>query len=57
MWELKWASHSERESGRGTLLETNMHCTRSSGICLPNPNSLALIDSEISAFIRTDGHG
>jgi len=24
---------------------------------MPNPNSLALIVSQISAFIRTDGHG
>jgi len=28
---------------------------RRSGICTPNLNSLALIVSEISAFIRTDG--
>jgi len=42
--------------------DTNLHC---SGICMPNPSSLALIVSEISAFIRTDrqtesrtdGHG
>jgi len=34
--------------------ETNLRCVRSSGICRPNLNSLALIVSEISAFIRTD---
>jgi len=31
-----------------------LECVRSSGICTPNLNSLALIVSEISAFIRTD---
>jgi len=30
-------------------------CARSSGICMPSPNSIALKVSEISAFIRTDG--
>jgi len=35
-------------------LETNLRCVKSSGICPPNLNSLALIVSEISAF-RTDG--
>jgi len=28
--------------------------TRSLGICMPNPNSLPLIVSKISAFTRTD---
>jgi len=40
---LEWAWHST---------ETNLRCVRSSG--KPNLNSLALIASEISAFIRTD---
>jgi len=30
-------------------------CAKNSGICMPSPNSLALIVSEISAFIWTDG--
>jgi len=34
----------------GGLCETNLRCVRSSGI-------FTLIVSEISAFIRTDGHG
>jgi len=37
--------------------ETTLRCVRSSGICKPNLKSLALIVSEISAFIRADGHG
>jgi len=41
LWALKWA----------------LRCVRSSGIFIPSPNSLAVIVSEISAFIRTDGHG
>jgi len=45
VWALKWAWHSA---------ETNLRCVRSSGICMPSPNSLAFIVSEISAFIRTD---
>jgi len=52
LWALEWAWQST---------ETNLRCVRSSGICTPNLNSLALIVSEISAFIRTDrrtdGHG
>jgi len=32
--------------------ESNLRCVSSSGICMPNPNSLALTVSEISAFIR-----
>jgi len=44
-WALEWASH---------IAETNLRCVRSSRICMPNPNSLAYIVSEISAFIRTD---
>jgi len=43
-WEWEWL-----------IAETNLRCARSSGTCMPNPNSLALIVSEISAFIRTDG--
>jgi len=38
LWALKWA----------------LRCVRSSGIFIPSPNSLAVIVSEISAFIRTD---
>jgi len=38
----------------GHIAETNLRCGRSSGIYTPNLNSLALIVSEISAFIRTD---
>jgi len=37
--------------------ETNLRYTGISGICMPNPNSVALIVSEFSALIRTDGHG
>jgi len=56
LWSLEWARH---------IAETNLRCVRSSGICMPNLDSLALILSEISAFIRTDrqtvrrrdGHG
>jgi len=48
LWALEWAwDHAE----------TNLRCARSSGICMSNPNSLALIVSEITAFIRTDGPG
>jgi len=46
LWALEWTWHDA---------ETNLRCVRSSGICTPNRNSLALIVSEISAFIRTDG--
>jgi len=48
LWALEWAWPAAK---------TNLRCVRSSGICVPNPNSLALIVSEISAFIQTDGHG
>jgi len=45
LWALEWSWH---------IAETNLRCVRSSGICMPNLNSLAPIVSEISAFIRTD---
>jgi len=45
LWALEWAWYPA---------ETNLRYARSSGICMPNLNSLALIISEISAFIRTD---
>jgi len=48
LWAFKWAWH---------ISETNLRCAVFSGICMPNPNIVALIVSEISAFIRTDGHG
>jgi len=35
------------------IAETNLRCA---GICMPNPRIVAPIVSEISAFIRTDGH-
>jgi len=35
--------------------ETNLRCAGISGICMPNATIVALIVSEISAFIRTDG--
>jgi len=35
-------------------LWTNLRCVRSLKIWMPSPNSLALIVSEISAFIRID---
>jgi len=35
--------------------ETNLRCAGCPRNCMLNPNSLALIVSEISAFIRTDG--
>jgi len=44
-WALEWAWN---------IAETNLCCVRSSGICKPNLNTLALIVYEISAFIRTD---
>jgi len=46
LWALLWAWHSA---------ETNLRCAGISGICMPNPTIVALIVSEISAFIRTDG--
>jgi len=45
LWALEWAWH---------IAETNLHCARSSGICTSNLNSLGLVVSEISAFIRSD---
>jgi len=45
LWALEWAWHPA---------ETNLRCARSSEICMPNPNSLAFIVFEISAFIQTD---
>jgi len=46
LWASKWAWHAA---------ETNLRCARSLGICMANLDSLALIVSEISAFILTDG--
>jgi len=46
LWALEWA---------WPIAETNMRCAGISGICMPNPIIVALIVSEISAFIRTDG--
>jgi len=48
LWELECAWHID---------ETNLRCARISGICMPSPSIVALIVSEISAFIQTDGHG
>jgi len=48
LWTLEWASHPA---------ETNLRCAGTSGICMSNPSIVALIVSEISAFIQTDGHG
>jgi len=45
---LEWAWHNA---------ESKLRCTGISGICMPNPSIVALIVSEISAFIRTDRHG
>jgi len=45
LWAFKWAWH---------LAETNMSCAGISGICMPNTSILALIVSEISAFILTN---
>jgi len=45
LWALEWAWHPA---------ETSLRCVRSPGMCMPNPNSLARIVSEILAFIRTD---
>jgi len=47
-WALEWAWHST---------ETNLRCAGILGILIPNPSIVALIVSEISAFIRTDRHG
>jgi len=48
LWALEWAWHST---------ETNLRCAGISGICVLNPSIVTLIVSDISAFIRTDGHG
>jgi len=40
---------------RSHSFATNLSCIRSTGIRMPNPNSLALIVSEISTNSRTDG--
>jgi len=49
LWALDEAWHSA---------ETNLRCAGISGICMPNPSIVVcIIVSEISAFIRTDGHG
>jgi len=45
LWALEYAWHSA---------ETNLRCA---GIHTPIPSIVACIVSEISAFIRTDGHG
>jgi len=46
LWALEWAWHPA---------ETNLSCAGNPRICTLNPNILALIVSEISAVIRTDG--
>jgi len=48
LWALEWAWH---------FAETNLRCAGVSGICMQNPSVVAFIVSDISAFIRTDGHG
>jgi len=51
LWALEWAWHSA---------ETNLRCVRSSGICTPSLNSLALPRSQRSSGRtdrRTNGHG
>jgi len=48
LWALEWAWYPA---------ETNVRCAEILGICMPNPSIVALKVSEISAFIRTDGHG
>jgi len=45
---LEWAWH---------IAETDLRCAGISGICMPYPSIVVFIVSEISAFIRTDGHG
>jgi len=37
--------------------ETNLQCAGSRRIYMPSPNIVPSIVSEITAFIRTDGHG
>jgi len=44
LWALEWAWHST---------ETNLRCVRSSGICTPNLNSLALRSQRSSG--QTEG--
>jgi len=44
LWALKWAWNA-----------ADLRCVRSSGICMTILNSLAFVDSEILAFIRTNG--
>jgi len=39
LWALEWAWHAA---------ETNLRCVRSSDICMPYPNSLALIFRDLS---------
>jgi len=58
LWALEWACCRRRSFGRLVGVRvgvTNLRCVRNSGICTPNLYSLALIISEISALIRTDG--
>jgi len=45
LWAVEWAWY---------IAETNLRCVRSSGICMPSLNSLALIVSEISTDGQTD---
>jgi len=44
-WALEWAWH---------IAEINVHCVIISRICMHNSNILALVVSEITAFIGTD---
>jgi len=46
LWASEWAWHPA---------ESNLHCARSSGICTPNFNSLALLVSDIFRVIVTLG--
>jgi len=48
LWALECPWHTD---------ETNLRCTGISGICMPNPSIAVFIISEITAFIRKDGHG
>jgi len=48
LWALEWAWHPA---------ETNLRFAGSSRICKQSPKFLPILISEISAFIRTDGHG
>jgi len=47
LWALEWAWHTDK---------TNLRCAVISRIGMPNPSIAAFIDSDITAFIRTDGH-